>query len=212
MTDDDELFTVEYEKLLTRAYELIPSVPTTTERFKLPEPDVVQEGRNTIIRNFAEISDALNRQTTHILGYLCRELGTAGYIDGRRALLKGIVNTKSIEEKLESYVEIFVYCGECHRPDTRLVKEDRTLLLECSACGALRAVRARKAVKPESIGLTIVTGGTYEILVEDVDVSGDGLARIGKYKIYIRGAAKGARVRVRIEKISGTTAYAKIVK
>ena len=36
---------------------------------------------------------------------------------------------------------------------------------------------------------------------------GDGVAKLDKYIIYVPGAAKGAQVKVRIQKISGNVAF-----
>ena len=46
---------------------------------------------------------------------------------------------------IKSYVEDYVICSECGKPDTRLVKDDRVMLLRCDACGSHRPVRKRKA-------------------------------------------------------------------
>ena len=46
---------------------------------------------------------------------------------------------------IKSYVEDYVICSECGKPDTRLVKDDRVMILRCDACGSHRPVRKRKA-------------------------------------------------------------------
>ncbi|MEC9263645.1 MAG: translation initiation factor IF-2 subunit beta, partial [Candidatus Thermoplasmatota archaeon] len=34
-----------------------------------------------------------------------------------------------------------ILCDQCRAPDTRFIKEGRTSLLKCQACGATRPVR-----------------------------------------------------------------------
>jgi translation initiation factor 2 subunit 2 len=105
-----------------------------------------------------------------------------------------------------SYTETFVLCSECGRPDTKINKEGRILVLECEACGAHRPVNVRKSTKvAENEG--IKEGGVYEVMVEDVGRKGDGVAKLDKYIIYVPGAAKGTRLKVKIQKISGNVAF-----
>jgi translation initiation factor 2 subunit 2 len=56
-------------------------------------------------------------------------------------MLKGKVPPKRIKEKIVSYVKTYILCGECKAPDTRFMREGRTTLLKCQACGATRPVR-----------------------------------------------------------------------
>ncbi|MCL2712850.1 MAG: translation initiation factor IF-2 subunit beta, partial [Methanomassiliicoccaceae archaeon] len=70
MTDDD------YLSLLDRAKNCLPETIEGHERFSLPEIDVLQEGKITVIRNFIDITDKLRRDPQHVLQYLLRELGT----------------------------------------------------------------------------------------------------------------------------------------
>jgi translation initiation factor 2 subunit 2 len=75
-----------------------------------------------------------------LLAYLLKELGTAGTLEGRRALLKGNIASESLEARIRDYVRVFVLCLECNRPDTYLKKEGRILVLKCDACGAHRPI------------------------------------------------------------------------
>lgn len=200
MADDD------YLSLLGRAKEKLPETIEKHERFVVPEPDVLQEGKITVVRNFGAIIDALRREPDHLLHYLLRELGTPGQIEGQRLVLKAKISPAQLNDRITNYTETFVLCSECGRPDTHINKEGRTLVLECEACGAHRPVRVRRAVRSdEKEGLK--EGGVYEVMVEDVGRKGDGVAKLDKYIIYVPGAAKGAQVKVRIQKISGNVAF-----
>ncbi|MEA2053970.1 MAG: translation initiation factor IF-2 subunit beta [Candidatus Thermoplasmatota archaeon] len=134
----------DYEELLNRSIESLPEKVTTKERFQMPRGIVFREGNTTILKNFLEISGIVNRDSQHILSYLLKELGTAGEAEGERAIFQGKIPERKVQERLEDYVNRFVLCRECGRPDTKLMKKNRTLLLRCEACGAIHPVKARR--------------------------------------------------------------------
>ncbi|MAH98058.1 MAG: translation initiation factor IF-2 subunit beta [Euryarchaeota archaeon] len=131
----------EYDSLLDRARERIPKDISERSRWTMPTPDILIEGSQTILRNFSEIVDAMDRDANHVFQYLLNELGTSGTIEQFRIMLKGKVPPKRIKEKIVSYVKTYILCAECKAPDTRFLREDRTTLLKCQACGATRPVR-----------------------------------------------------------------------
>ncbi|MDR3223866.1 MAG: translation initiation factor IF-2 subunit beta [Methanobrevibacter sp.] len=125
-----------YEDLLTRAIDQLPPEIFETKRFNVPKVYSDIQGNRTFIKNFKEISEKLNRDSQHVLKFLLRELGTAGNIEGSRAILQGKFNYYLINEKVEEYIQKFIYCQECNRPDTQIIREGRIFILKCSACGA----------------------------------------------------------------------------
>ena len=131
----------DYQSLLDKAREGIPKDISERSRWTMPQPDIMIEGSQTILRNFSEIVDAMDRDANHVFQYLLNELGTSGSREQVRIMLKGKVPPKRIKEKIVSYVKTFILCGEGKAPDTRFVREDRTTLLKCQACGATRPVR-----------------------------------------------------------------------
>ena len=133
---------LDYDKLLERAREGLEDVMQNAERFSPPVPDIMHEGsKKTIIRNFSEIVDSLRRDEMHLYKFLLQELGTAGSVNNRRLVLQGRVPEKKIKERIKSYIETFVVCQECNRPDTSFLRTGRTLNLHCEACGAKRPIR-----------------------------------------------------------------------
>jgi translation initiation factor 2 subunit 2 len=196
----------DYETLLERAKKKLPHTLESHDRFQVPEPDVMIEGKTTVIRNFGDIVEALRREPDHLLGFLLRELGTAGTIEGRRVVFKGKVATTQIADRIKNYVDEYVLCSECNRPDTKIQKDGRVLILVCETCGAHRPVHVKKQVKaPEA--KEVEAGQIYDVMIEDVGKKGDGIARKGPFIIYIPGTAKGSQVKVKIEKVSGTVAF-----
>ncbi|KUO39645.1 MAG: translation initiation factor IF-2 subunit beta [Hadesarchaea archaeon DG-33-1] len=132
----------EYDKLLDRALEQIPKAVFEKSRFQIPEADVVIVGNRTILRNFRSIASALNREPEHLIKYLLRELGVAGNLEGNQAVFQGKFVRSAVDDRIKRYVEEFVLCRECGKPDTRIVKRERIQMLKCEACGARASVRS----------------------------------------------------------------------
>lgn len=138
---------LDYQKLLDRAREGLEDVMSSGERFNPPTPDVLHEGsKKTIIRNFAELVVSLRRDENHLYKFLLQELGTAGSVNNRRLVLQGRVPEKKIKERVALYIDTFVVCQECNRPDTAFLRSARTLILHCEACGAKRPIRSNLAL------------------------------------------------------------------
>ena len=201
----------DYLANLDRALSQVPEIKGSGERFIVPEPKMLTEGKTTVLENFAAIADKLNREPEHVFKFLLRELGTAGKLEGSRAIFHGRFTTGVISELIEAYVKDYVTCSECGRPDTHLIKSDRILTLRCDACGAHRPVAKRQAavlVKEAAL----VEGETYEVLIAAVGSKGDGIAKKDKYTIYVPGVVKGDIVKIKIKKITGNLAFAEFVE
>ena len=131
----------EYEGLLDRARDNIPEEISNRSRWRLPPPQIMIEGSNTIFRNFNEVVGMMDRDDNHVYQYMQNELGTSASRDGPRVRFKGRIPPKRIKKTLINYVNTFIKCGQCGAPDTHFQKEDRTTLLKCQACGATRPIK-----------------------------------------------------------------------
>lgn len=200
MTDDY------YLTLLNRAKEVLPETIENHERFELPELDILQEGKITVFKNFIDVTDKLRREPQHVLHFLLKELGTPGNVEGRRAVFKAKISPHVINDKIQTYTETYVICSECGLPDTKIVKDDRTLILECEACGARRSINVRKAFKADSVQVLRV-GDIIELFISDVGKKGDGMGKYMDYMVVVPGTSKGARVNAKITNISAKTAF-----
>ena len=205
MTDDD------YLSLLDRAKNCLPETIENHERFSLPEIDILQEGKITVVRNFIDITNKLRRDPKHVLQYLLRELGTPGDIEERRAVLKAKLSTAQISERIQEYTDTFVICSECGLPDTHMNKEGRTLVLECEACGARRPVNAKKGSKSDA-ATGLKAGDIVELFIHDVGKKGDGIGKFENHIVVVPGTVKGARVKAKITNISGQTAFGAVTQ
>ncbi len=131
----------EYESLLDRARDKIPTEISERARWTLPDPEILIEGNQTIIRNFSELISKMDRDPNHVYQFLLNELGTSGTRESVRVMFKGRIPPKRIRGKIVNYVKTFILCNQCNAPDTHFVKEDRTTLMKCQACGATRPIR-----------------------------------------------------------------------
>ena len=131
----------DYNDLLKRALSEMPEVTLKHERLELPRLRISRAGMRTTIGNFKEISDLLDRNPQHILKYLTREMATAATYHDGRAIFQGKFPQDTFERLLNRYMESFVICPVCKRPDTRIVKEKRLSFLVCNACGAKSSIK-----------------------------------------------------------------------
>jgi translation initiation factor 2 subunit 2 len=132
-----------YDSLLEDAYKNIKPVKTNIERFEIPKIEGHFEGSKTILTNVAQIASYVRRDINHFLKYLLRELATSGKIEGNRVILQTKIPSTKINEKIEQYVQEFVICKECGKPDTALEKQDVFMFVHCLACGAKHSVRSK---------------------------------------------------------------------
>ena len=202
---------LDYDKLLKRVHSITLTKIVDEDRFKVPKADLFYEGNTTVLKNFDKIVSTLNREANHLLKFFLGNVGTAGEIVGGRIIFQGKIPARTIQDKLNEYVDTYVICSECNRPDTHLVKKGRTILIRCDACGAFRSIGSMKKKTVTTPYEVLKEGNMYELTIKDIGKRGDGVAFFDKYVVYVAGAVKGSVVKVKIEKISGTVAFGRIV-
>jgi len=131
----------DYNELLKRARAQVPEVTLKRERLELPRLFVSMVGMRTTIANFREVADTLDRDPQHILKFLTREMATAATYHDGRAIFQGKFPRDTFERLLQRYMEAFVICPVCKRPDTKVLKEKRLSFLVCNACGAKSSIK-----------------------------------------------------------------------
>ncbi len=131
----------DYEELLKKARSQIPEVSLKKERLELPRLHHSTIGMRTIIYNFKEVADALDRDPQHLLKFLTGEMATAATMQHSRAIFQGKFSQETFGRLIQRYIESFVVCPVCKRPDTKIVKEKRLSFLVCEACGARSSVK-----------------------------------------------------------------------
>jgi len=136
----ENLGNVSYREMLERAHKQLPRKVEKYDRFEVPRADIVRVGKKTIIQNFKEICEALNREPKHLLKFLTGEMATLATLEGGRAIFQGVFKEDTVKNLIETYVQRYVICPVCKRPDTRIVKEKRISFLVCEACGARSSI------------------------------------------------------------------------
>ncbi|MCL4450342.1 MAG: translation initiation factor IF-2 subunit beta [Candidatus Thermoplasmatota archaeon] len=180
------------------------------KRFQIPKPEIITEGKLTIIKNFKEIVDVINRDESHVYKFLIKQFGLSGDISDGRLIFKGKPPEGSIEKAFQEYLRTYVQCYECGNYDTEMIREFRNEVIRCKACGAERPLHAHKEIKYSEE--KIEERKTYELEVTDLNRDGDGISIKGDITVIIPGAKKGQKVTVRIDRIRKNYALGILVK
>ncbi len=138
---DVEEWDYDYEELLDRALRQLPeTVKSTESRFVIPRAKVFIEGKTTIFDNFEGICNYINREPEYVMKFLLSELGTAGKIEGSRAIFQGRFSPNEVQHQIQRFIHEYVLCWECKKPDTHFARMERVWVLKCDACGAIRPI------------------------------------------------------------------------
>ena len=135
---------MEYKKLLEKARKELPESVFEKERFEIPKVIGHIQGKRTVISNFLQIADMFGRDVEHMLKFILRELATPGEIKKSGSVIIGTkVPAYRINEKIKQYADLFVFCPECGKPDTKIEKEKMVTFIKCMACGAKHVVKTK---------------------------------------------------------------------
>ena len=133
---------MEYEKMLDRLYLSIPQEALSKERFEMPEVHSFIQGNKTFIKNFSQILKTIRREEKHILKYLTKECATAANVEeGGRLVLNSKFRQEQLQKIFNNYINDFVLCHTCKKPDTKIVELQGVKVLKCEACGATSPVK-----------------------------------------------------------------------
>lgn len=125
-----------YENLLEDAYEKVElNIESSDERFEVPKVTGHIEKNRTVLTNFMQIASHLRRDPNHMIKFLTRELASQVEISGERIFLFRKLSSKEINEKILKYVNNFVLCPNCKKPDTKIIEEESKIFIQCLACG-----------------------------------------------------------------------------
>lgn len=203
---------MDYGANLDRAMDEVPDINATGERLDVPDANAQKDGAFTRLTNLGEIADTLDREAEHLHRFIQRELGTNGKFQNGRGRYNGNFDGEAFDAAISSYVEEYVRCSECGLPDTRLVREDRTPMLRCDACGAFRPVTKRSQTSGTQQRDAVEEGNTYEVEITGTGRKGDGVAERGEYTIFVPGTEEGDVATIYIENVSGNLAFARVAQ
>ncbi len=131
-----------YEQILGRAKDSLPELAVSDNRFVIPELASEVQGNRTFVSNFKEITGTLNRPDSHFLKFLTNELGTNGNVEGNRAVFQGKHSSFQLKKLFKRYLNDYLICPECSKPDTRFIQQGRITMMKCDACGATTSIRS----------------------------------------------------------------------
>jgi len=123
-----------YDQLLKEAYSNIKVPEKVCDRFEIKKVTGHQEGNRTIIDNFMQIASCLSRDPYFLTKFLFRELATFGDMEGDRLILNRKISSARINEKIEAFVNKYVICAKCKKPDTEIIEEGDKTFIRCMAC------------------------------------------------------------------------------
>ena len=134
---------MDYAEMLERGKKSLPEISSSSERFVVPKVTGHLEGNKTVISNYFQIASILGRTPEHLLKFISRETAAKGEIKKQLLVFNTKIPSSKINEKIEQYVDRFVICKECGKPDTKLSKEGIVTFMRCQACGAKSAVNSK---------------------------------------------------------------------
>ena len=134
---------MDYAELLKKGKKELPKQQNETSRFEVPLVRGHIQGNRTLVNNFLHIADVIGRNPEHLLKYILKELAAPGELSKTALIIGTKVPASRINEKIDQYVKNFVFCPECKRPDTKLIKENNVSFMKCSACGAKRPAKIK---------------------------------------------------------------------
>jgi translation initiation factor 2 subunit 2 len=132
----------DYDALLTRAYSQIPEAIRMKARFEMPQVEVLMEGNKTILKNFAPIAKDLRREEANLQKFLTRELGSYSVVSGERLVFNKKLFGKKIGDVVKKYVNDYVLCPSCGKPDTHYATMEGVKVLKCEACGGWKPIKS----------------------------------------------------------------------
>ncbi len=132
----------DYNTLLERVYKNIPRHETVSDRFELPDIEVLTQGNKTIVRNFGDVCGVMRREPLLVSKFLSKELAVPSSIDDKRLIFNGKVDQRLLVSKIQEFLNKYVRCKVCGRYDTHFESVDRNVrMLVCEVCGARSPVR-----------------------------------------------------------------------
>lgn len=130
-----------YEAMLKKARNELPDDLQETHRFEIPKVRGHLQGNKTVINNLIEIAKLINRPIKHVLKFIQKEVASPGNVIKQSVIFGSKIPSSQLNEKIEKYAEIFVFCKECGKPETTLSKDGDVIILKCNACGAKYPVK-----------------------------------------------------------------------
>ena len=200
----------DYEKMLSKASDVLAKATVSQDRLKIPKAVIMEEGKVTVVRNYMDIIEVINRDPKDVSKFLTKEFGIGMTTDGRRLIINRRISEEDFNNKMEQYMNVYVRCYECNSPDTEIVREARVSLISCKACGAQHPINMSREIMIDRD--EIRENKKYTVTIESIGRSGEGRTKLYGTNIIVPGVKKGQTVKVLVKKIRDNTAIAEVVK
>lgn len=113
---------------------MLDDIPSTL-RGKLPNLKIVYSGKSTIISNYTSVIGQLKRDSSHFTKFISSKLGVKTRRKDSTLTIHKRLSKPKLEEVVEQYVESYIICPACGKPDTALDTSKEDDVLDCVACG-----------------------------------------------------------------------------
>ena len=135
---DIEKLDISYNPLLDRLYMALPTKTKETNRFELPKAQSMIQGKQTIWKNFVKVAKDLDRDQNLLYKFVMKEISTSSTIINNQSLvLNGVFDNHKINIILDKFINTYVLCSACKKPDTSISTHNNIKILKCTACGAV---------------------------------------------------------------------------
>ncbi|HLC36056.1 MAG TPA: translation initiation factor IF-2 subunit beta [archaeon] len=132
---------MDYEHMLDRIYLSLPKEALSKERFQMIEPDSFTQGSKTIVKNFSQIIKLISRDSRDLMKYLSKESATSVNEEDQRLIINGKFAKDQVSKWFTAFVNEYVLCHACRKPDTKIDEQKGVKMLKCTACGALNPIK-----------------------------------------------------------------------
>jgi len=79
-----------YLKILEDVMSKVPqTIGKVGDRLVVLNPEILHESRRTIIMNFKDMAEKLNRDPQHLARFIFKESGKPGSLEGERLIIQG---------------------------------------------------------------------------------------------------------------------------
>ena len=113
----------------------------TKSKLSLPRPIVAVVNKKTLVKNFRQMCQQMNRSELDVQKFFSDELLKKTSVDSKGGLLIwGMFRQPGIEKITKRYITQFIICKECNASKTELIKEHRVLYLKCHKCLSKKAL------------------------------------------------------------------------
>ena len=72
-----------------------------------------------------------------------KQLATKGLVEGNFVIFNTKLSAGKINTRVQEFVDQFVICKECGKPETKLSKDTGIYFIKCQACGSKYSIKSK---------------------------------------------------------------------